>query len=150
MPGLLVDTNVLIYLYDRESPEKQARSLAVLDRLVQEQQGLVSTQVLAEFLWVATRRLADPLSLDEATASVNRYLDTWIILDVTGDVVREACRGARVYQLPYWDAQIWATAHVNDVPIILSEDFQDQRLIEGVRSVNPFNPDFDLMFWLSR
>lgn len=101
MPGLLVDTNVLVYLYDRETPEKQAHSLAVLDRLAQERLGVVSTQILAEFLWVATRRLADPLTLDEAVASVNRYLDTWTILDVTGEVVREACRGAQVYQLPY-------------------------------------------------
>lgn len=149
MPGLLVDTNVLVYLYDRESPEKQAQSLTILDRLAQEQLGVVSTQILAEFFWVVTRRLADPVTLDEAVVSVNRYLDTWIILDVTGEVVREACRGTQVYQLPYWDAQIWAAARLNDIPVIFSEDFQDQRIIEGVRSVNPFNPDFDLANWLS-
>lgn len=148
MPGLLVDTNILVYLYDREAPEKQSKSLTVLDRLTQSHLGVVSTQILAEFFWVATRRLADPLTLDEAVASINRYLDTWIVLDVTGQIVREACRGAQVYQLPYWDAQIWAAARLNDIAVILSEDFQDQRIIEGVRSVNPFNPDFDLVNWL--
>ncbi len=35
---------------------------------------------------------------------------------------------------------IWATARDAGVPIVLSEDFQDGREIEGVRFVNPFKP----------
>ena len=148
MPGFLIDTNVLVYLYDRQAPDKQARALAVVDHLAQEQLGMVSTQVLAEFFWVVTRKLADPLSLEEAIASVNRYLDTWAVLDVTADVVREACRGVQTYQLSYWDAQIWAVAYLHQVPVILSEDFQDQQLIEGVRFVNPYRATFKLEDWL--
>jgi predicted nucleic acid-binding protein len=49
MPGFLVDTNVLVYLYDRQAPDKQAQALAVVDHLAQEQLGMVSTQVLADF-----------------------------------------------------------------------------------------------------
>jgi len=42
------------------------------------------------------------------------------------------------YQMPFWDAQIWATAKLNQIPKILSEDFQHGRAIEGVVFVNPF------------
>jgi len=147
MPGLLVDTNVLVYLYDQQAPDKQLQALTILDYLAQEHLGVVSTQVLAEFFWVTTRKLSHPLTLDEATASVNRYLDTWLVLDVTTSVIREACRGVQVYQLSYWDAQIWAVAYLHQIPILLSEDFQNNQVIEGVRFVNPFLSTFNLADW---
>lgn len=150
MPGLLVDTNIFVYLYDRQAPDKQAQALSVLDHLAQEHLGVVSTQVLAEFFWVVTRKLADPLTIKEAIASVNRYLDTWIVLDVTADVIREACRGVQAYQLSYWDAQIWAVANLHQISIVLSEDFQDNQRMEGVRFLNPFTLTFKLEDWLSQ
>jgi predicted nucleic acid-binding protein len=42
------------------------------------------------------------------------------------------------YRLSFWDALIWATARNAGVPVVLSEDYQDGREIEGVRFVNPF------------
>jgi predicted nucleic acid-binding protein len=62
--------------------------------------------------------------------------------------VLEAVRGVRDHQLAYWDAQIWATARLNQVPLVLSEDFSNGAVIEGVRFVNPFASDFDLDVWL--
>jgi predicted nucleic acid-binding protein len=47
-------------------------------------------------------------------------------------------------QLSYWDSLIWATAKLSGVPTVLSEDFSDGRLIEGVRFLNPFMSTFDL------
>jgi len=44
----------------------------------------------------------------------------------------------------YWDAQIWATARLNQIPIVLSEDFAHGRRIEGVRFLNPFLPEVEL------
>jgi len=45
--------------------------------------------------------------------------------------------------ISYWDALIWATAKLNGVANILSEDFSDGLLLEGVRILNPFNAAFD-------
>jgi predicted nucleic acid-binding protein len=72
----------------------------------------------------------------------------WEVLDVTGPIVLEAVRGARLYQMAYWDAQIWASARLNQIPFILSEDFDTETVVEGVRFVNPFASDFDLEAWL--
>jgi predicted nucleic acid-binding protein len=63
---------------------------------------------------------------------------------VTGWTVLEAAAGARRHQLSYWDALIWATAKLNQIATVLSEDFQDGRLLEGVRFRNPFGPGFDV------
>jgi len=53
----------------------------------------------------------------------------------------------RDHQLPYWDAQIWAAARLNQVPIIFSEDFNAGAVLEGVRFVDPFADDFLLSAW---
>jgi predicted nucleic acid-binding protein len=40
--------------------------------------------------------------------------------------------------LSFWDALIWSAAVENNVAVIYTEDFQDGRVVEGVRFVNPF------------
>jgi predicted nucleic acid-binding protein len=50
----------------------------------------------------------------------------------------------REYQLHYYDALLWATAALKGIENILTEDGQHDRIIEGVRYLNPFHPDFDL------
>ncbi|WP_289501143.1 PIN domain-containing protein [Gloeocapsopsis sp. IPPAS B-1203] len=46
---VLVDTNILVYAYDRSTP-KQQQALEVLNQLAITGKGVLSTQVLAEFL----------------------------------------------------------------------------------------------------
>ncbi len=143
----LVDTSVLVYAYDRSEPEKQARALQVLDRLAVSGAGALSTQVLSEFFVAVTRKLPAPLTLDEAYERVVGHLQSWTILDLTAMVVLEAVRGVRDYQFSFWDAQIWASARLNQVEIVFSEDFSPGAVVEGVRFVNPFAPDFRLEEW---
>jgi predicted nucleic acid-binding protein len=141
---IMVDTNVLLYAYDRGEPVKQPRSLAVLDRLIMHDLGVLTSQVLAEFFVNATRKLQPPLTIEEAYDRIQNYLLSWKILDITGAIVLEAVRGVRTYQMAYWDAQIWASAKMNQVPVVFSEDFGKGVIIEGVRFVNPFGSNFNI------
>ena len=138
------DTNILLYAYDRGEPAKQPQALAVLDRLVVNSLGVLTSQVLAEFFVNATKKLQPPITIEEAYDRIQNYLLSWEILDITGPVVLEAARGVRTYQMSYWDAQIWATARMNQIPVVLTEDFGNRTIIEGVRFVNPFGSDFEL------
>lgn len=56
----------------------------------------------------------------------------------------QTIRGVLVHKLAYWDSQLWATARLNQIAKVLSEDFQDGRLIETVQFHDPFSPAFDL------
>lgn len=145
---ILVDTNILLYAYDRGETVKQPLALAMLDSLVKHDLGVLSPQVLAEFFVNATKKLRPPLTIEEAYHSVQNYLLSWEILEITGAIVLEAIRGVRAYQMTYWDAQVWASARLNQVPIVLSEDFGDGVTIEGVKFVNPFGSDFDIKTWV--
>jgi len=145
---VFVDTNVLVYAYDRSEPEKQRRALEVLDRLTIRGAGVISTQVLAEFFVAVTRKIPAPLSVSEAYERIRNYLRSWAVVDVTGLIVLEAARGVRDHQFSFWDAQIWATARLNQIPVVFSEDFSDGAVIEGVRFVNPFAESFSINEWL--
>lgn len=65
------DTNMLVYVYDRSEPEKQARALKVLDTLVKTGAGVLSVQILAEFYTVVTKKLTAPLTVQECYTRVN-------------------------------------------------------------------------------
>jgi predicted nucleic acid-binding protein len=144
--NVLVDTNVLVYAYDRSEPRKQAQAIQVLDRLAAASLGVLSTQVLAEFFVTVTRKIAAPLSVEQAYISMENYLAAWPMLDVTGLVVLEAARGVRDYQFSYFDAQIWSAARLNQIPVVFSEDFSPSK-IEGIQFVNPFDPAFIMEDW---
>ena len=58
--------------------------------------------------------------------------------------VIEAMRAVRQYQFQYWDALIWATAKLNGVPNVLTEDIPSGGLVEGVRFEDPFQAGFEL------
>jgi predicted nucleic acid-binding protein len=147
MPPILIDTNLLVYLYDTGSPGKAAHARRVLDHLELTRSGRLSVQCLAEFLHISTRKLETPLSRDDALNQASLFTRIWPVFDLTPLIVLEAARGARDHGIPYYDAQIWAAARLNQVTILFSEVFSDRQVLEGVRFVNPFAPDFQLEDW---
>ncbi len=60
----------------------------------------------------------------------------------------KAARRAVQHQMRIWDAQIWATARLNQIPVILSEDFGDGTVIEGILTVNLFADGFQVRDWI--
>jgi predicted nucleic acid-binding protein len=144
LAAFLVDTNVLAYAYDPRDPDRQARAAACLRSLGANGQGALSVQVLGEFFWVATRRLDPPLTAEEAERSITNYVRSWPVYPITSQAVLEAVRAVRQHQFAYWDALIWATAKLNGVLSVLTEDRPSSSLIEGVRFINPLDQEFDL------
>lgn len=140
----LVDSNVLVYAFDAASRDKQARAARLLAGIEPLGRGVLSTQVLGEFFRVVTERIPHPLAAAQARLEVERLVTAWPVLPITAPIVIEAARGVRDHRMSYWDAQLWATARLNQVDVVLSEDFQDGRILDGVRFVNPFSASFDL------
>jgi len=94
--SVLVDTNVLVYAYDRSEPSKQQQALAVLDALALSSAGAVTSQILAEFFVTVTRKLRPPLSAGEAYGRLQNYLRAWTVYDVSGLIVASAIISWRI------------------------------------------------------
>ncbi|MGB8646110.1 MAG: PIN domain-containing protein [Anaerolineae bacterium] len=148
MSIILIDTNLLLYAYDVTEPGRSGRAQAMLDQLKGTGLGRLSVQCLAEFFSISTRKLKPPLTRAQALTQIALMGEAYPVLDLTLAIVLEATRGARDHQLAYYDAQIWATAKLNQIPVIFSEDFPSADVLEGVRFVNPFAADFDLDNWI--
>lgn len=147
MTAILIDTNVLVYAHDRGESVKQQQAIRILEAIQLTGNGRLSVQVLAEFFRATTKGKQPILTSEQALQQIEHFAHTWTIFDLTPPIVLDAVRGVRDHQLAYWDAQIWATARLHQIPVIFSEDFNVGAVLEGVRFVNPFAPDFPLEAW---
>ena len=71
---LFFDTNILVYSFDRSDPEKQRRAQALIENSIESGNGVISYQVVQEFLNVALRRFRARLPLAEARTYLTRIL----------------------------------------------------------------------------
>jgi len=148
---ILLDTNILVYAYDPGDLIRQKQAAMVLGELRLRGSGVLSAQNLAEFFSAVIRpKRGDPprLIASEALEQVQLLSMAFEVCDLTRFTILEAGRGVRDYRLSYYDAQIWATAHLNQIPVIFSEDFQHGQVLEGVQFINPFTPDLNLAEWV--
>ena len=141
--AFLVDSNILVYAYDPRDRRKQQQAAFIIERLITAQQAVLSVQCLSEFFNATTRKLPERLSPEEALGYVEGFIRTCRIFPLTPTAVLEGCRAATDYSLSVWDALIWATAKLNQIPYVLTEDLKHGLFLEGVRFQNPFAPEFD-------
>ena len=131
-----MDTNVLVYLFDADSPGKQARAQELLreewDRLV------VSVQVLGEFYVTVTRKLGTPLPADTAAQAVDAFCRLKVEA-IHPAMVRTAVSRSQSTRLSYWDALIVESALSSGAGVLFTEDLQHGQEIDGLRIVNPFH-----------
>lgn len=146
MTLILLDTNLLVYVFDPRDPGRQSQAREILSGLENSSLGCLSVQCLAEFLRVTTIKIGLPAK--EIYPLIERWAGAFPAFSITPQIVLEAARGVRDYGLSYFDAQIWAAARLNQVGIVFSEDFQDGQILEGVRFINPFSPSFHLEAYL--
>ena len=147
MGEVLIDTNVLVYAHQPAEAGKYLQALRAIQALTDAGVGRLSTQVLGEFVSATTRGRRRLLPVAEALAQAALLADALPVFDVTRLIVLEAVRGVREHRLSYYDAQLWATARLNQVSTIFTEDFEDGRRLEGVQFVNQLVPEFDLQRW---
>lgn len=134
--SVVLDTHVLVSLFDGREEDKQHRARATVENLGGLGTAAIPAQVLAEFSSVMLRKKGR--AAEAVTADVDAFRRAFPVLPLTGAVVEEALRGVRTYQLNYYDAQIWAVAHLAQASTVLTEDFNTGARIEGVAFVDPF------------
>lgn len=149
MTEILLDTNILVYVFDLAEMKKRAHAVTIIRELQNSSRGCLSIQCLSEFFNATTRGLSPKLTINNALQYVQDYLLAFPTFPLTQSIVLEAARAVRDHSLSFYDGQIWASAFINDVPVVFSEDFSDGRTIEGVRFANPFTKGFQLEKWMT-
>jgi predicted nucleic acid-binding protein len=128
---------VLIYAHDLDAGSKHDRAAAILSDLWENENGIVSVQVLQEFYVNVTRKISAPLTPALARGVIRNYL-AWQIAPNDPSTVLSASEIAERNQISFWDALIVASASNAGADRILSEDLNHGQMIEGVVIENPF------------
>lgn len=140
MNGLdFIDTNILVYAYDSANPEKQKIAQSILTQAINNENAIVSTQVLGEFFTVITRKAKPSLSNNEALEIIEcmRFAR---IQEIDFPMVKKAIEICDNYSISYWDSLIISAAERAGCECLLSEDLNNGQKYNTVVVSNPFKP----------
>jgi predicted nucleic acid-binding protein len=131
------DTNVLVYLFDADSPDKRKKARTRFQKHAEAGDILLSTQVLQEFYVAVTRRLARPLDAAAASEAVSSFAELPLV-QIDSRLIVSAIHRSRNNQLSFWDALIVQAAIEGHASTLYSEDMQHGQMVNGLRVINPF------------
>lgn len=136
IPSVFLDTNVLVYFFDLDEPDKRdvARSLL---RKPSPLDLVISTQVLLEFYSVVTRKLRDRMTDEDAAAAVER-LSALPVVATDAALVRAGISISRRVHVSVWDGMIVAAATAAGCDRLLTEDLSHGQVVGSVTVENPF------------
>jgi predicted nucleic acid-binding protein len=134
-PRTFLDTNILAYADDALYPVKQSKSIELITTLRSRRTGVISLQVLQEyFVTVTQKQKLDP---GIARDQVEYFLGFIVAEPKVGDILA-AIDLHRLHGFSYWDALVLRMAKQSGCRVILSENMQHGRVVDGVEIVNPF------------
>ena len=129
-----IDTNLYFYSLDASAGDKHLRALALL-QAVNPLRTVVLMQTLGELANSIVKRR--PALIGPAEQLIRR-MSRLELAQANPEDLHLALAAHQQHGLQFWDAVIWATARRVGCSLILSEDFQDRRTLEGVTFCNPF------------
>jgi len=133
-----LDTNILIYSFDRESAAKRRRAAALIANALEESRGVISYQVVQEFLNAALRKFSSPLTPADAGRYLTIVLEPLCTVFASVALFHQAIDIAGRWKYPFYDSLIIASALQAECSILYSEDLQTGQKIGNLRIVNPF------------
>ncbi|MBN2343719.1 MAG: PIN domain-containing protein [Deltaproteobacteria bacterium] len=137
MSKVFFDTNILIYAADKFDVRKQQISRKIIREAAVDGGGVVSTQVLQEFIVIATKKLGlSPLEAKEAAKS---FLNFETVV-VSPDLVFDAVDAMILNKVSFWDSLIVCAAAKAACEIVYTEDLNHGQQILHTTIVNPFVP----------
>ncbi len=134
---VFVDTNIIVYSVDAVDEPRHSIAVERMRELWKSENGVLSTQVLQEFFVVSTTKIPRPLSQEDARRFVYR-LSAWDVVVNNSDSILRAIDIQAEHGYSFWDCLILDAAIQGGAQVLLTEDFTHDRMINGVRVVNPF------------
>ncbi len=134
MTRVALDSNVLIYAELEPESDKGTRCADLILRAARD--GVIAVQVLGQYLRFVQRRV--PAAFDDAIRQASIYQAAFLTPPTTDAIMSKACELARAHRMQLWDCIVCAASAQAGAMVLLTEDMQDGRLIEGMRLINPF------------
>lgn len=138
---LTLDTNILIYAIDRDAKDKHERAISIVDQAIH-LDCVLTLQALCELYAAATRKKY--ANHGEIFSFIKELMVVFPVIASSATTLSVALKAMEGHSLSFWDSLLWATAKENSCSLIISEDFQDNFTLGGVKIKNPFYGDDSL------
>jgi len=133
-----LDTNIFVYSLDPIEPRKEEIAQRLITRAVTSGRGVISYQVVQEFMNVALRQFQATMSTLELERYFFRVLLPMMRISSSAPLFLEALRLQARNQLNWYDSLVVAAALEGDCSILFSEDLQHGRRFGDLAVENPF------------
>ena len=139
MPGMyFLDTNILVYSFDSTAPTKQEIARDLIQNALKSQRGIISSQIVQEFLNVALWKFARPMNVSDA----RQYMSA-VLLPMCGHYPSMAYYDLALLVkeetgFSFYDSLVVTAAIELGCHTLVTEDMQSGRTVRGVTILNPF------------
>ncbi len=133
-----IDTNVLVYSFDETEPEKRVRSRQLIARALADGVGIISWQVVQEFLNVALHRWEVPMGEQDARRFIETTLQPLCQVFPDSSLWTSALQLRAQSGYRWYDSLVVASALRAGCRTLYSEDLQDGRSFGNLLIRNPY------------
>lgn len=133
-----IDTNIFVYSFDEGQPDKKVRALALISEALQIGNGVISWQVIQEFLNVSTRKFTVPLKPEDAKIYLQKVMHPLCKVFPDLEIYGSGLDVMAKTGYSFYDSLIIASARSGGCTAVYSEDLHTGHIIYGVKIINPF------------
>ena len=135
---LFFDTNLLVYMFDKSHKEKQLLAKRLVLGAFEDQSGVISYQVVQEFLSLATRKFRSTIAVGQDIVVLRELLDPLCKVSPDMELFEHGLQIHGRYKYSFYDSLIIAAALKVDCKILYSEDMRHGQQIDELKIINPF------------
>lgn len=134
-----LDTNIFVYTFDSSHPAKQKKAQLLVQQALKTKRGIISYQVVQEFLNVATKKFQTPMSHTEANLYCEHILMPLCEFYPHNEFYQFSLDIKFQTRFSFYDSLIISAALKTGCKILYSEDLHDGQIIRGSLEIrNPF------------
>jgi predicted nucleic acid-binding protein len=133
-----LDTNIFVYSLDPVDPRKARIAEELVTRGVGSRLGVISYQVVQEFINVSLRQFRATMTVTELELYFFKVLLPMMTIPSSSGLFLEALRLQTANQIAWYDSLILAAALQGGCKVLYSEDLQHGRRFGDLAIQNPF------------
>jgi predicted nucleic acid-binding protein len=132
--NIFIDTNILIYAYSEDEPQKKK----VVEKILEKPDSIIiSTQIINEFIHATYKKKR--LTLNQIFSVVIELFDSLSVVSIAESTIAEALKIMQKYRYSYFDSLMLSSALEHSCTKIYTEDMHNTQMIENSLTIeNPF------------
>lgn len=133
-----LDTSIFVYSFDKGEARKQRLSRKLIRDALENNSGIISYQVIQEFINVALSKFVKPFSLRDAKDYLNHVLLPLCEIFPNITFYEKSLKIRDETGFSFYDSLIITAALEGNCSVLYTEDLQHDRVVRTVTILNPF------------